>query len=101
MFRAYILRMPSGWYQTFMASRGVEVGSRESSPARYTGPPMDLANMRKNGAHALRVDCLDCYRWSSVNVDDQPGHLAVPSFAGHMKCSACGSKRTAVRPHWP
>jgi len=57
------------------------------------GPPMDLANMRSNGVRALSVDCLDCTHSGVVNVDDQPGHVAVPSFAKRMRCTICGSKR--------
>ena len=64
------------------------------------GPPMDLANMRENGVRSLSVDCLDCHHEASVMFDDQPGHLAVPSFAGRMKCSKCGSKHMTVMPDW-
>ena len=63
---------PSSWYN----ASDVEVG-----PTRYTGPPMDLANMRRNGVRSLWASCLDCHHHATVNVDDQPGHLAVPSFA--------------------
>jgi hypothetical protein len=66
----------------------------------YDGPPMDLANMRQNGVRSLSVDCNDCHHEAVVNVDDQPGHLSVPSFAGRMKCSKCGSKRVSVMPAW-
>jgi hypothetical protein len=48
--------------------------------SRYTGQPMDLANMRENGVRALLVNCLDCSHRAEINVDDQPGHLAVKSF---------------------
>ena len=52
---------PSSWYKEFMAGAGVEVGSYKlDKPTRYTGPPMDLANMRENGVRALLVNCLDC-----------------------------------------
>jgi hypothetical protein len=40
---------------------------------------MDLANMRQNGVRALLVSCLDCLLDATVNVDNQPGHLAVKS----------------------
>jgi hypothetical protein len=53
----------------------------------YTGPPMNLANMRENGVRSLSVGCLDCHHDAVVNVDNYPGHLAVPSFASRMKCS--------------
>jgi hypothetical protein len=66
----------------------------------YSGPPMDLANMRENGVRSLSVGCLDCHHDAVVNVDSYPGHLAVPSFARRMKCSKCGSKRVHVMPAW-
>jgi hypothetical protein len=46
---------------------------------------MDLNNMRANGVRSLLASCLDCYHDGMVNVDDQPGHLAVPSFARRMR----------------
>lgn len=36
-------------YHEFMSGHGVEVGQFKPGPARYTGPPMDLANMRNDG----------------------------------------------------
>ena len=93
--------MASNWYKIFMAEAGVEVGSHTpDKPTRYTGPPMDLANMRKNGVRSLLASCLDCYREATINVDHLPGHLAVPSFAHRLKCSQCGSKRVHVMPAW-
>jgi len=93
--------MASQWYKDFMAQAGVEVGSyKPDKPTRYTGPPMDLANMRDNGVRSLSVGCLDCHHQADMNVDHLPGHLAVPSFARRMKCSQCGSKRVDVRPAW-
>ena len=56
--------------------------------------------MRQNGVRSLSVDCLDCHNGATVNVDDQPGHLAVPSFARRMNCSKCGSKNVRVMPAW-
>ena len=41
-------------------------------PRRYTGAPMDLANMRANGVRSLLAICLDCSHEATVNVD----HLA-------------------------
>jgi len=63
------------------------------------GPPMDLANMRANGVRSIYMWCLDCGHDATVNVDDQPGHFAVPSFAQRMKCK-CGSRNVSVRPAW-
>jgi hypothetical protein len=89
----------STWYREFMAAAGVNVGSHTPNPRRYTGPPMDLANMRANGVHSIYVWCLDCGHNATVNVDDQPGHLTVPSFAQRMKCK-CRSRNVSVRPAW-
>ena len=47
---------------------------------RPPGPPMDLANMRKNGVRCLIVHCLACAHQGSVKVGGQPGALAVVSF---------------------
>lgn len=92
--------MASGWYKEFMAGYGVDVGSHKPNPRHYSGPPMDLANMRQNGVRSLLAWCLDCGHEATVNVDHLPGHLAVPSFAERMKCSACGSRKISVRPAW-
>lgn len=69
-------------------------------PKRPAGPPMDLANMRLNGVRSIYAWCLDCSHDATVNVDHLPDHLAVPSFADRMRCSACGSRRISVRPAW-
>jgi hypothetical protein len=55
--------------------------------------------MRRNGVHSLSVDCLKCHHEATINVDDQPGYLAVPSFHRRFRCSQCGSKETQVMPH--
>ena len=83
-----------------MAGAGVDVGSHKPSPTKYTGPPMDLANMRQNGVRALLVWCLACRHEATVNVDDQPSHLAVPSFKARFRCSQCNGKCIEVRPAW-
>jgi uncharacterized paraquat-inducible protein A len=83
-----------------MAATGLEVGSYKPSPTKYTGP-MDLANMRKNGARSLWVTCLDCHHHRTINVDALPGHLSVPSFTARMKCTRCSSQRVHVMPSWP
>jgi hypothetical protein len=47
---------PSSWYKEFMTSAGGEVGSYKPSPRKYTGPPMDLANMRRNVTCPLQTE---------------------------------------------
>ena len=54
--------------------------------------------MRENGVHSLFVECRDCHHAAAVNMDAQPGHLTVPSFANRMRCQ-CGSKNVDVRPN--
>jgi len=54
-----------------MAANGFEVGSYKPGKSE-PGPPMDLANMRKNGVRSLLVGCLDCHRDAIVNMDDYP-----------------------------
>ena len=66
----------------------------------YTGPAMDLANMRDNGVHSIAVYCLDCGHRADMNVDSYPAHWPVKSFEGRMVCGGCGSKRVHVRPAW-
>jgi hypothetical protein len=71
--------------------------------SRYTGQPMDLANMRENGVRALLVNCLDCSHRAEINVDDQPGHLAVKSFERSFaaaKKRSPGRRRGCARA-WP
>jgi len=67
---------------------------------KYTGAPMDLANMRANGVHPLLALCLDRHHEANVNVDHLPGHIAVPSLSCRMKCSKWSSKRITVRQAW-
>lgn len=68
---------------------------------RYTGPAMDIANMRANGAGALVVTCLGCNHSATVLADHLPGDLPVPLAARRFRCSKCGSKRIETRPDWP
>jgi hypothetical protein len=91
---------PSIWYKTFVAYYDVDVGSHKPRPRRYTGPPMDLANMRANGVRALAVSCHDCLHNADVNVDAYPGHLAVQSFVRRMRCSKCGGHNISLMPAW-
>lgn len=51
---------------------------------------MVLANMRVNGVRELYVNCPDCGHEFDVDVDDQLGHFAVPSFATN-ECLAYGN----------
>jgi hypothetical protein len=62
--------------------------------------PMDLANMRANGARSLDVQCNQCRHRVIVNVDHLAGDLTVPSFGPRMVCTKCGTIGADVRPNW-
>jgi len=74
------------------------VAQRKHEP----GPPMDLANMRRQGVRGLAVYCLNqsCRHQTVISADDYPDDTEVPSFALRMKCSKCGGQRVDVRPNW-
>jgi hypothetical protein len=42
------------------------------------GPPMTLANTRKNGVHAVIATCQSCGHNADVNVDTLPETIVVP-----------------------
>jgi hypothetical protein len=73
-----------------------------AQPKHPPGPPMDLANMRRQGVRSLAVFCLNhaCQHRTVINVDDYPGEVEVLSFGLRMKCSKCGGCRVDVRPNW-
>lgn len=70
-----------------------------TSPNRYTGPAMDLTNMRQNGVTAVLVYC-NCGRQESVDVSALPGSIEVPSLKRRMRCVECGQRPMEVRPDW-
>jgi hypothetical protein len=67
--------------------------------SRYTGPPMDLANMRSLGVTKVDVYCA-CGHQASVDVSDLPGDLAVRDVRFRLRCSKCGNRPTETRPDW-
>jgi len=68
---------------------------------RYSGHPMDLANMREIGVRWLHASCLDCRHDADVNVDGYPGHLEVPSFASFMATRQVFPSHRPCRPGMP
>jgi hypothetical protein len=62
-------------------------------PTRYTGPAMDLANLRILGIRAVDVACA-CGRRASVDVSGLPGSIEVPSLRGRLS----GARPEDVRP---
>jgi hypothetical protein len=69
------------------------------SPTRYTGPAMDLANMRSLGICAVAVEC-DCGRRESVDMSGLPGSIEVPALKRRLRCLICGARPSDVRPDW-
>jgi len=68
------------------------------------GPPMDLANMRRQGLRSLIAYCLNdaCRHQAVIDVSSYPGAMLVPWFRSKVKCAKCGSwnNRIDVRPNW-
>lgn len=93
---------PSNWFRDFMAAAGADFAAGRRPHNAPIGPPMDLANMRKNGVHSIAVFCLanGCVHKAEINVDTYPAYLPVKSFEHRMVCTACGSRRVEVRPAW-
>ena len=58
------------------------------------GPPMDLANMRRQGVHHLIAHCLNdsCRHQALIDVSKYPGDTPVPWFAGKVVCNKCGPR---------
>jgi hypothetical protein len=65
--------------------------------ARYTGPPMDLQNMRSLGV--VQVDAYCACGWqASVDVSPRPDELAVPDvrLAYELKHLSVGLRATYI-----
>lgn len=69
---------------------------------REPGPPMDLANMRRQGVRCLIAYCLHdaCRHQGVIDVSSYPGETPVPWFK--VRCSKCGrgGRWVDVRPNW-
>jgi hypothetical protein len=68
------------------------------------GPPMDLANMRRQGVRNLMAYCLNdaCRHQAVIDVSSYPGDTLVPWFRSKVKCAKCGARHSKidVRPNW-
>ena len=66
------------------------------------GPPMDLANMRRQGVRTLMAYCLNdsCRHQAVIDVSSYPGETPVPWFRSKVVCAKCGARnnRIDVRP---
>jgi transposase len=75
------------------------------APRNRTGaPPMDLANMRRQGVRNLIAYCLNdaCRHQAIIDVSSYPPETPVPWFRSKVKCAKCGGRgnRIDVRPNW-
>jgi transposase len=68
------------------------------------GPPMDLANMRRQGVRSLIAYCLNdsCRHQALIDASSHPGDTPVPWFRSKVACSKCGARNSHidVRPNW-
>jgi hypothetical protein len=68
------------------------------------GPPMDLANMRRQGVHRLIAYCLNdsCRHQGLIDVSSYPRDTPFPWFRSKVKCAKSGARgnRIDVRPNW-
>jgi hypothetical protein len=75
-----------------------------AQPRRPPGPPMDLANMRRQGVRTLIAFCLNdaCRHQAIIDVSSYSGDTPVPWFRSKVKCAKCGARnnRIDVRPNW-
>ena len=74
-----------------------------TAPKHPPGPPMTLANMRRQGVHHLIAYCLNdsCRHQAVIDVSKYPGDTPVAWFQSKVKCGKCGARgRRDVRPNW-
>ena len=62
------------------------------TPKHPPGPPMDLANMRRQGVHHLIAYYHNdaCRDQAIIDVSKYPDDVEVPSFQRRIKCGKCG-----------
>ena len=74
------------------------------NPKHPPGPPMDLANMRRQGVRNLVAHCLNdaCRHQALIDVSKYADDVEVPWFQGSIKCGKCGRRGrwVDVRPNW-
>jgi hypothetical protein len=67
--------------------------------AKYTGPPMDLANMRSLGVTKVIAYC-KCGHEASIDVSAMPDDVFVPAIKDRLRCTLCGDRPIETRPDW-
>jgi hypothetical protein len=69
-----------------------------------SGPPMDLANMRRQGVRSLIAYCLNdsCRHQTAIDVSTYPGDTPAPRFRSKVTCGKCGARPTGLMcgPSW-
>jgi len=75
-----------------------------ANPKHPPGPPMNLANMRRQSVRSLIAYCLNdsCRHQAVIDVSSYPGDTPMPWFRSKVKCAKCGARnsRIDVRPNW-
>ncbi|WP_262272222.1 hypothetical protein [Microvirga yunnanensis] len=63
---------------------------------------MDLASMRKHGAHSVEAICQrhGCGHEAIVNVDGWPDDMPVPDVSLKLRYFRCGGKDIKTIPDW-
>jgi hypothetical protein len=80
-----VFRAVHGWILVALGlPRGSDSVKGGDRITRYTGPPMDLTNMRSLGVTRVDVYC-SCGHQASVNVSNLPGDLAVPEIKHRLR----------------
>ena len=68
------------------------------------GPPMDLANMRRNGVRSLIAYCLNdaCRHQAVIEVWSYPPETEIAYFKNRVVCAKCGARlnKIDVMPNW-
>ena len=79
-------RRPLGPHQARYWPRIVAHGKRLWCPP--PGPPITLANMRRQGVRSLIAHCLNdaCRHQALIDVPSYPGEVDVPWFRPRVKC---------------
>jgi hypothetical protein len=65
----------------------------------FTGPPMDLANMRSLGVTKVMAYC-KCGHEASIDVSALPDAAYVPAIKDRLRCGKCGQRPMETRPDW-
>jgi hypothetical protein len=74
-------------------------GKMATTTRAKPGPPMTLANMRKNGVRAVSATCEACNHKADVVVDALPETVHVPEAGLRLRCYRPGP--LGIRPGGP